>query len=113
MEKKPVIFMVWTQCLPEYAEEFNKWYDEVHVPLLLKFKGLKRVARYRVIGESSKYHEYLASYEFRSEKIFKEFWDSPERAVALEERLNSWEDKPYEIKAMVYYGLIRSWGKIA
>ena len=106
MERKLVVFMVWTQCPPEQAEMFNKWYDEVHMPLQLKFKGLKRAARYRRIDEGS---EYLATYEFESKETFKEFWDSPERAAALEERLGSWENKPFEIKAMVNYELIKSW----
>lgn len=107
--KKKVIFMVLSQCSPEYAEEFSRWYDEVHIPLLLKFKGVKSAARYQRIGEGSQYPEYLATYEFEDEPTFLEFWDSPERAVAHKERLNSWKDKPYEIKAMFTYELIKSW----
>ena len=33
-----VINMVSTECQPEVEAEFNKWYDEIHIPLLFKFK---------------------------------------------------------------------------
>lgn len=111
MDTKPVTFTVRTQCPPQYAEMFNKWYDETHVPLLMKFKGIKRAARYQRISENGEHLEFLATYEFESEPVFKEFWDSPERAVALEERLATWKDKPFEIKAMVTYKLLKSWAR--
>ena len=33
---------------PEVEEEFNKWYNEVHVPMLLTIKGLTGVTRYKI-----------------------------------------------------------------
>ena len=30
------LLMVWTDIDPEFEAEFNRWYDEEHIPLLLQ-----------------------------------------------------------------------------
>ncbi len=40
MENNLVINMVATRCQPEVEVKFNKWYDEIHIPLLFKFPGM-------------------------------------------------------------------------
>jgi hypothetical protein len=53
MPGKPVINIVATRCQPVDDEKFNRWYNEVHIPMLLKYKKLLGVARYKVITEST------------------------------------------------------------
>ena len=45
MGSNAIINIVATECRPEEEERFNKWYNEVHVPMLFKYKGMKRVTR--------------------------------------------------------------------
>ncbi len=98
MGKKPVLNMVATQCQPEVEEEFNKWYDEIHIPLLLKFKGIKEVIRYKIINETEEYPTYLTVYEFESQKAYEAFTTSPEYAAAREEMSETWKEGGFEVK---------------
>jgi hypothetical protein len=67
------IWMVTTRCSdPSREDEFNRWYDEVHLPDLLKVPGLAAAERYRLHerapgfgGDSDASRPtYLALYEF-------------------------------------------------
>ena len=110
METKPIIHIVGTRCRPEDEEKFNKWYDEIHIPLVLKFKGVKEVARYKIINESEKYPTYLAIYKFESQNAYEAYLTSPERAALLKESDETWEKGAgFEIKWRVQYEILKTW----
>jgi len=106
MEGRPVIHIVGTQCQPEVEEEFNRWYDQVHIPMLFKFNGLKKATRYKIAKPSEEYPEYLAIYEFESQKTFEAYQSSPELAAALEEMRETWKEGEWEITWRVQYEAI-------
>ncbi len=110
MDGAAIIYMVGIDCKPQYEEEFNTWYDKTHIPLLLKFKGLKRVSRYRLSNSKGTYPAYLAVYEFSSKEIFEEYAKSPERTAALEEMRSRWSAGEWEIQWQTQYELLRKWG---
>ncbi len=110
MNGDAIIYMVGVECKPQYEEEFNIWYDETHIPLLLKFKGLKRVSRYKLSNGKGGYPAYLAVYEFSSREIFEEYVNSPERAAAIEEMRSRWNAGEWEIQWQTHYELLRRWG---
>lgn len=63
-------YMVQTVCTDMAKEkEFNEWYDNIHIPDLLKAGGFMRATRYEnnqiVPGEG----KYLAVYEVESDDI--------------------------------------------
>jgi len=109
MEDKAVIHIVATQCHPDDEEKFNKWYDEVHIPLLMKFKGLKKVTRYKAAYEPKDYPKYLTIYEFTSRKDFAAYEKSPELAAARQEMSETWKARPFEMKWRVQYEALRTW----
>ena len=109
MEDKPVINIVATQCRPEVEEKFNKWYDETHIPLLFKFKGMKEVTRYKIINEADEYPKYMAIYKFESEKALKEYETSPELAAAREEMRGTWKEGGWETTWRVQYKSMKTW----
>ena len=37
MKNKPVLFIAASECRPDVEEKYNKWYDEVHVPWVMKY----------------------------------------------------------------------------
>ncbi|MGA2400718.1 MAG: DUF4286 family protein, partial [Syntrophobacteraceae bacterium] len=79
MNGAAIVYMVGIECKPQYEREFIVWYDETHVPLLLKFKGLKGVSRYKLSTGNGGYPAFLAVYEFSSKEIFEEYVKCPER----------------------------------
>jgi uncharacterized protein (TIGR02118 family) len=109
MESKAIINIVASECHPEEEERFNKWYNEVHVPLLFKYKGMKRVTRCRRFDENKERPKYLALYEFESKEAMDTFENSPERAAAMEEMEETWKDEGLEIKWVAPYKLIKTW----
>jgi antibiotic biosynthesis monooxygenase (ABM) superfamily enzyme len=110
MADKLIINIVTTQCQPQDVEKFNKWYNEVHIPMLLKFKKLKGVARYQTVSESSNTPQYIAVYKYANQKDIAEFEKSPELAAAIKEMQGSWGDK-VQIISRMRYELIKQWGK--
>jgi uncharacterized protein (TIGR02118 family) len=108
MPDRKIINIVGTRCRPQDEEKFNKWYNEIHIPMLLKFKGLKGAARYKLAGESAEMPTYIAIYEFASRKDFEDFGQSPEFAAAIEEMQKSWPSG-IEILVRTPYELIKKW----
>ena len=111
MENKPVIHVVATQCKPEVEEKFNKWYDEVHVPLLFKFREMKKVTRYKTLKDTSEYPKYLAIYEFESCKDYEEYAASPELVAGRKEMAETWKEDVFDIKWRVQYEAMKTWQK--
>jgi uncharacterized protein (TIGR02118 family) len=109
MPDKPIINVVSTQCQPADEVKFNKWYDEVHIPMLFKSKKLLKVARYKVI-ETGKPPRFLAIYNFASLKDFEEFGKGPEMDDAKKDMQATWGQK-VEVTSRVQYELIREWKK--
>ena len=56
---------------PAHEEEFNRWYNQEHIPDVLKLiPGCLGAARYRVLdGDGS--HQYMAVYRFTSEAALR------------------------------------------
>lgn len=69
------IFVVKANIVKDREEEFNRWYNEDHVPKVLQFKGAVSARRYKAILGEDKY-QYMAVYEFKDEATFQRFMES-------------------------------------
>ncbi len=112
-----VINIVGTMCPPETEERFNKWYDEKHIPDLMKFKRMKKVTRYKISGTSTGgreiplsitggkegYPRYLAVYEFENFAVFKEYEESPEALAARKDAAKVMEETGFRVFWRVQY----------
>jgi antibiotic biosynthesis monooxygenase (ABM) superfamily enzyme len=116
MKNEPVIWLVGTQCRPEDEEKFNKWYDDVHVHMLLKGNWVKKVTRYKLANES--YHvanttlecpNYLTIYEFENLNKFESWMNGPERVAAGEDKSATWGEKGYEVIWATRYDVLNIW----
>ena len=69
---------------PEREDEYNDWYDNVHLPDLLNVKGVVGASRYRVAkaqqGGPVEGPQYLAIYEVDIEDV-QDFFDDMMRAA--------------------------------
>ena len=54
------LLMVYTDVGPEHEDEFNRWYNEEHIPERLSIPGVLGAARYTALQGGPK---YLACYE--------------------------------------------------
>ena len=61
------ILLVYTDIDAEHEEAFNRWYDEVHLPDLLRIDGFLAARRYKLQGPAPRNQQpaprYLAVYE--------------------------------------------------
>ena len=65
------ILLVYTDIDAEHEEEFNRWYDEVHLPDLLQIEGFLAAQRYKLQGPAPRNQQpasqYLAVYELATD----------------------------------------------
>jgi heme-degrading monooxygenase HmoA len=94
MDRQRVILVVGTNPPPGKEAEFNIWYDNVHIPMLLKAPGMVRATRYQLVGEEDENPEYLAIYELEDEAGMAKFAQSPEAAAAHKQRREQWAGGP-------------------
>jgi len=109
MGSKRVIRLSGIDCQPGAEEKFNTWYSEVHIPMLLKYKGITRVTRYKKLDTDEEYPTYFTIYEFDSKEAFEGYTASPEFAVAMEDLRNTWPEGGYKRKWRVQYEEMRTW----
>ena len=81
--KKHVLVIVRIDVAAEKEEEFNRWYDEEHIPNLLGVPGVLWAKRGINTGEGPK---YIAAYEH--EHIGIQHTDAYKKAVQTE-----WSDR--------------------
>ncbi len=67
-------FVVMTNPTAGKEAEFNKWYNEHHIPDVLNVPGFTCAQRFRLAdtqmgGEASKAYKYLALYEIETEDL--------------------------------------------
>lgn len=62
------LLMVWTDIAPEHDTAFNRWYDEEHIPRLLRIPGVLSAGRYVAVRGGPK---YLALYELEDHLVMQ------------------------------------------
>lgn len=73
-KKKKFLRVVMMDVDPEYEEEFNRWYNEEHLPQLVKVPGALSGRRYKVVPFLEEYGKkgfgripkYMTIYEHES-----------------------------------------------
>src|SRR5438270_792361 len=60
------LLMVWTDIDPEFEAEFNRWYNEEHLPRLLEVPGCLGARRFVAVEGQPK---YLTVYEFEHARV--------------------------------------------
>ena len=82
---------------PEDAEKFYKWVDDVHIPQMLEYKGLRKATSYRRVTDikplhptDTQYPDHITIFEFESKEATQEYPASPERATIREDGIEKW-----------------------
>jgi len=106
-----LIQIVAAESTPEKDAAFEKWYTEVHIPMLFGYEGVKQVSRYRRKGEDKNLCKYLSIYEFDSEDAMGGFTKSQ----AFLDAVADFEDKKdivgFTGKWVGVYERIKVWEK--
>ena len=85
-DRAPFLYAVWFDVPPSGASEFDDWYDQEHVPMLMKSPDWLQVRRFQVVDGAPLPYTRLALHYLANEAAL----DSPERAAA---RKTPWRDR--------------------
>lgn len=105
------IMVVASECSQAVEEKFNKWYSEVHVPMFLKYTGVKKAGRYKVTADIPGAAKYLAIYEFETKEALDGFALSDAFKEAVKDFDIVWKDGGLTIKWGAPYQVIKKWEK--
>ena len=101
------INMVMVDCRTELKREYNDWYDKVHIPMCMKYAGMRRVTRYRLLTGPPGHARYLTVYEFQDQSAMDAFPKSPECIAATREMKQTWKDGDFTIRLAAQYETLR------
>jgi|WetSurMetagenome_2_1015567.scaffolds.fasta_scaffold732974_1 uncharacterized protein (TIGR02118 family) len=108
MANQQVINIIETECQPEDAEKFSQWYNEVHIPMLLKSKGVTGVTRYQIAVEPGQLPRFMAVYKCASAKDLETFQKSPQTAAAVKDFNDTW-GKKVKLVSRTMCNMIKDW----
>jgi hypothetical protein len=108
MAGQQVINIIETECQPQDAEKFSQWYNEVHIPMLLKSKGVDGVTRYQIAVEPGKLPRFMAVYKYKSEKDLATFQKDPQTAAAIKDFEETW-GKKVKLVSRTMCNMIKDW----
>ena len=111
MAKARILNIVASECTPEMDAKFNKWYNEVHIPMLMKYKGIKKVTRYKTMEAPGARPKYLAVYEYDSQKDLQGQFGSPSFQAVREEMEQTTKTLKFDIKWVMGCEPIKTWEK--
>jgi len=109
MAKARIINIVTTECPPEMDAKFNKWYNEVHIPMLMKYKGIKKVTRYKTVEAPGARPKYIAVYEYDDQAALTGQFGSPEFKAVREEMEQTRKSLTFDLKGAMSCEPIKTW----
>ena len=66
------LLIIETNCTdPSKEKEFNRWYNNTHVPDVLSIPGILRATRYENPGPGEKQGKYVALYDVETKDILQ------------------------------------------
>lgn len=103
MDDKPVVLIVGVEFHgpPEREQEFNKWYNEVHIPYFLGSRNVQGAVRYELVRGITTYPcapKYLAIYQFENRQALEAVYADGHMAGGLAQRRGIWSGEEWEAK---------------
>lgn len=74
------VLVVLTNPVAGREEEFNSWYNNQHVPDVLKIPGFRSAQRFKLAQPDGSPYKYLALYEVETDDLARTLGELPARA---------------------------------
>jgi hypothetical protein len=92
MEGTPLINIIGVKCRPEQEAKFNNWYNNVHIPMLMQYEGLKGAERYHTLAENPDYPNLIAFYKYNKLKDMEKQATEPFYAAVAADIKATWPE---------------------
>jgi len=109
MENVPIISIIGSRCRPDEEVKFNRWYSDVHIPMLLKYEGLTAVERYKVLTETPEYPTYWAIYHYDNLRAYDDRQKSPSLLAEVQKDMKATWPNGLDIRWRVSYLEHKKW----
>ncbi len=113
MYKRPMFTVALNLNDRNKEDEFNDWYNRVHLPMMTNIPGIVAGNRYEAVNFKDGEAQYLATYQFVNMLAVGAVLKSPEFGAATEDLMKNWGTSmaPVEGLAEIYTGVGISMGK--
>jgi antibiotic biosynthesis monooxygenase (ABM) superfamily enzyme len=108
MANNRLIQIVASESTPEKEAEYDAWYTDTHIPMLFGYKGMKKVSRYKLVGETEGAARFLSIYEFENKDAMDEFQNSPDLAAAMKDFENRKDELAFKLRWVATYELTKT-----
>ena len=108
MANNRLVQIVASESSPEKEAEYDAWYTDVHIPMLFGYEGMKKVSRYRLVGENEEVSRYLTIYEFESQEAMDNFSKSSDFKAAIEDYENKKDPLDFKLRWAAAYECTKS-----
>jgi uncharacterized protein DUF4286 len=72
------MYVVRVSIPTTHEEEWNRWHNEKHIPLVLAQPGFIQVRKFRSLSSEPKRAEYFVLYELRNKAAYEKYVKSEE-----------------------------------
>jgi hypothetical protein len=107
MENVPVIHIVASSPRLEDIAKLTLWYNDVHVPMLMKY-GVKSAERFKILTKNSDYPTFLGIYHYENLQGY-ENRQSPAATAEIAKDVQATWPNGYGIRWRVWYVEHRKW----
>jgi hypothetical protein len=104
MDQTPVIDILESRFYKKDDENVNQWYNEIHMPVLMKSNKVQSISIYKVREDSSEFIKYFIICKYGNQKDFEAF-------LASQEFREAGNDTPCSLKTFtpVHCELVKEW----
>lgn len=108
MANNRIIQIVASESTPDKEAEYDAWYTDTHIPMLFGYRGMKKVSRYRLAGETEGAARFLTVYEFESKEAMDKLHESADFKAAIEDFESRKDGLNFKLKWAAVYELTKT-----
>jgi hypothetical protein len=102
--------IVGSAFLAGYERALNTWYNDIHIPLLMQYPGLRKSSRYQNSAQGAT-PAYIAMYYYNTFADLTAMGTSIAFDAANKEIAAHWKNNEYTLTMAISYEKIKSWVK--
>lgn len=84
-----VMYVVRIKISTADEEEWNRWHNEEHIPLVLALPGFLQVRKFRSLSHHQGETEYIVLYELRNQAAYEKYVLSDEGSILRQHYLDA------------------------